>query len=309
MASSTIGKNIFSVLSAPETVYIQKARRSRSRKNKHTQVSQAQISSTQVSPKISFAGVVATKVKSEVVTEAFPNLPTSSKIRPDTPIPVSFASVAALAPKELILETKIPHSSPMVSHDPLYRTKACFHVITNGSNCEWGVCTYSGCRFVHSRSEWNDPPCTWGNNCRWINGRAGVDGCKIPDTQCKFRHPCETSAEWIKRSKTVRPSLPNTSENTHQPTKTPTKTLVKTPTKTLVKTPEVTQIPFNNQTASRTPKKSRWDEKPDQSILSFMAQKTTNQTQTIRVPTKELAEFAIKTAFDRGQYNINIVVE
>jgi len=29
----------------------------------------------------------------------------------------------------------------------------------------------------------------------------------------------------------------------------------------------------------------------------------------IRVPTKELAEIAMKAAFDRGQFNIKIVIE
>jgi hypothetical protein len=34
-----------------------------------------------------------------------------------------------------------------------------------------------------------------------------------------------------------------------------------------------------------------------------------SESQVIRVPTKELAEIAIKAAFDRGQYNVTVIVE
>jgi len=34
-----------------------------------------------------------------------------------------------------------------------------------------------------------------------------------------------------------------------------------------------------------------------------------NTTQVIRVPTKELAEIALKMAFDRGQFDIQVLIE
>ena len=34
-----------------------------------------------------------------------------------------------------------------------------------------------------------------------------------------------------------------------------------------------------------------------------------NSVRIIRVPTKELAEFALKAAFDRGYYDIQVIIE
>ena len=54
------------------------------------------------------------------------------------------------------------------------------------------------------------------------------------------------------------------------------------------------------RTSSR---KSKFSDKPPP------ATQTSSVTQVIRVPTKELAAIAIKAAFDRGQYNIQVLVE
>jgi hypothetical protein len=113
--------------------------------------------------------------------------------------------------------------------------------------------------------------------------------------------------------------------------------------------PPVQQTQVRAETSKpeiRKPRKSRWDEKPEEKLVEnknvkkngkkekhYSSSDDENQSDSseseydsdseyekkkssskstsyvIRVPTKELAEMAIKAAFDRGQYNLRIVVE
>ena len=226
----------------------------------------------------------------------------------------------------------------------LTRTKACrlvtepFVSPKEGEEPKFGVCTRPHCSFAHSVEELQAPICGFDGNCRFINGK--IDNKtrkKIPGSQCRFWHAHETICEWLKRSGVERDPLPDTNDLSRQPRSLNIDTTfenIKDSTPSVQNTRAETSKP-----EIRKPRKSRWDEKPDekpvenknvkkngrkekhysssddesQSDYDSECEKkkhsSKNTSYLIRVPTKDLAEMAIKAAFDRGQYNIRIVVE
>jgi hypothetical protein len=243
----------------------------------------------------------------------------------------------------------------------LTRTKACrlvtepFVSPKEGEEPKFGVCTRPHCSFAHSVEELQAPICGFDGNCRFINGK--IDNKtrkKIPGSQCRFWHTHETIGEWLKRSGVERDPLPETNDLSRQPR---TMSIDTTFENIKHSTPPVQQTQAQNTLIEHTskpeirkPRKSRWDEKPEEKLVEKPVENkngrkekhysssddesssdenqsdsssesdydsecekkkrgSKNTSYVIRVPTKELAEMAIKAAFDRGQYNLRIVVE
>lgn len=217
-------------------------------------------------------------------------------------------------------------------------TKACRAVtgpMTNprkGEDAKFGVCTRETCTFAHSQEELNAPMCRFDPYCRIVNGkRDRITNKIIPNTKCKFRHSFETINEWIFRSGVNRPPLPPTSEHSRKPqprrSSQRTQVLTTTPPVAPKKREWGPPVETSKESAKKTTVKKSTRKNDDSSSDSesdssssdsdsdykrrrhSSIRKSKSRRQVIRVPTKELATIAIQAAFDRGQYNVQVIVE
>ena len=101
----------------------------------------------------------------------------------------------------------------------LQHTKACKHVTEEKDKTgRYGVCYREICTFAHSLEEFNDPLCSFGDECRHIRGRKDRRTGQFDETKkCMFRHPTETREEYHTRTGKILPDLPPTFEHTRQP--------------------------------------------------------------------------------------------
>ena len=224
-------------------------------------------------------------------------------------------------------------------------TKACHNVVRDKETGEFGVCWRKVCTFAHSEEELQPPRCSFDLTCRFKQGRNDRKTRKlIPGSQCKFHHSDETIEEYYKRSGTKLPDLPPTSEKTR---KIPEDKNSSKPDKTTMKKFNAAPPPTTSPTSTPSPDKvlesspRSWGEEPSHKRRPYDSEgdssssesessddedhrrrrslershrisspsKKSPAPQIIRVPTKELAAIAIKAAFDRGQYNVQILVE
>jgi hypothetical protein len=364
MATTTINKNIFTASGLVE-------------ENKKVDTIDTQITGTQFqqiddtcasdsgfttvkpSPKLTInlgdfpaLGTKTTKSQKRAINEynKFTSLEKVENIEDEYIDPRS-ASFAAMADKDKIAKS-------------LTCTKACRLVTTpftnpkEGEEPKYGVCTRTHCSFAHSLDELQAPFCGFDGNCRFLHGKVDrKTHKKIPNTQCRFRHTSETVEDWLKRSKVKRAPLPKTSEISRKPQSTST---VFAPAKLVGGSPDRASqndsIHQKHETRNdRKPRKSRWDEKPDEIKESTFKRsfqpersysddsssddsssseesdteyherrgrkrsqrhspstrkRSPKETQhIIIVPSTELATIALKAAFDRGQYNVRVIVE
>lgn len=216
----------------------------------------------------------------------------------------------------------------------------------DGKDPEFGVCVRDYCTFAHSLEELEAPLCGFDGHCNRVNGRRDPKTKKkIPGTNCRFRHSFETVSEWIGRANISMPPLPDTNEHSRKPP-TPTQSELSTspqskkhaqqPPKAPVKPkkkrewgppmhlpvkPKADDYSQNNKNMPRT---TGSDFEEIYSSSSSGSEHSDNETgykhrrrhnhsyskgHIIRVQTNELAEMAIKAAFDRGIYNVQVIVE
>lgn len=97
-------------------------------------------------------------------------------------------------------------------------TRACNYVTQKTPNGNYGVCYRQKCSFAHSLDELKDPFCRFNESCRFKDGKILRDGSIDVNTKCKFRHTGETRDEWVQRTGSSLPDLPQTNENTRKPT-------------------------------------------------------------------------------------------
>jgi len=192
----------------------------------------------------------------------------------------------------------------------LLRTKECRNVVVNcipGSGI-YGVCTREHCTFAHSLDEYSSPKCSFDLSCRfrWPN----------QTKNCRFKHSDETEEWYRTRSKVPYPNLPSTSENTrkskpykkagvHIPVKAPTKTLSPTTFK---------KSPLEKRPVSQKSRRSSDSDSEDDHRSKRLSQrsnrhknkKSPDDEVTITVP-KEMAEMALKAAFERGHLNVKLI--
>jgi hypothetical protein len=216
-------------------------------------------------------------------------------------------------------------------------TRACKNVKRDYVTKKFGICYRETCSFAHCLDELNDPMCGFDSTCRFRWGKPLHDGSIDTETKCIFRHSDETREDWSKRTMRIIPDLPVTAEKTRKITQ--KKNLPSTPVKTVdvpstpVKTVDVPSTPVLIPEAPRKFKDYKWGETQlvispiimdNSSVFRYSRSRNRSRSRSrsrnrsrsptilrrmITVPTKELAEIAIKEAFNRGVYNIHVVVE
>ena len=187
----------------------------------------------------------------------------------------------------------------------LTRTKPC-RLVLKKPDGSFGVCTRDKCSFAHSHEELEIPLCMFDENCRTVYGKYDKNTNDfIPNTFCTFKHSFETKTQWLKRTNTVLPELPlrnhfsmskltsnNTNtNNTNNRNNTNSNQPINTnniKNKSVSYSDIVRNIPIEEQ--NETPR--------NYSNVSI-----------INVPNQELAEFALKSLFELGVFNVKVVVE
>lgn len=167
-------------------------------------------------------------------------------------------------------------------------TKACRHVTEGTKEVDgvvvYGVCHRTVCTFAHSLEELQDPICTFGEGCRYVNGGGRNSGV------CWFRHPFETREMYVERigKKNTTSNLPQTAELTR---------VIRAPrvgTKLDDKIPEV--------------EKALQEFKRDNTKTEEPKSKETLPKETLlRVP-KEMFEQAMELAIRQGLSNLRIEI-
>lgn len=225
-------------------------------------------------------------------------------------------------------------------------TRACNNVKRDSPDKEFGICYRENCSFAHCLGELNDPMCGFDSTCRFRWGKPQRDGTVNAKAKCMFRHSDETREDWIKRTGRTLPDLPETDEKTRKPTarkntetkvqdKTPVNPLKRAPApctplktaknmftftvpaETLPGTPPVPvarkKLDFSgdsddSQRSRRSHYRHRSYRRNSRSRSPRGSDRKSSPLQVITVPTKELAEIAIKAAFERGIYNLQVVI-
>lgn len=207
-------------------------------------------------------------------------------------------------------------------------TKACRNIQRDPETGKFGVCYRSYCTFAHSMDELQPARCSFDLACRFKNGRIDWNTRVItPGSKCKFRHSDETIDQYYARSGMTRPDLPLTNEETRkipeQPkeqVKVSVKEQVKEQVKVQVKEQKVSRSYISYMSSdsesedsdsedSESEEERRRRMKKERKARKSKKSSPKNDIQIIRVPTKELAEIALKAAFDRGQFNVQVLIE
>jgi len=195
-------------------------------------------------------------------------------------------------------------------------TKACHFALKNPNTGEYGTCYRSTCTFAHSLEELNAPLCEFDEMCRYKDGRYNKNGDFDATMKCTFRHTNETIEEWLERTGKTLPDLPKTLSKTvsekvlgsgyakKNTQFTPPKRIVleipsapvKPPAKKIEKKESTEKVKKNLS--------KEYSEKPTEKSLN-----SNNDLHIIKVPSKELAEIAIKSAFENGVFNIQVIIE
>ena len=214
-------------------------------------------------------------------------------------------------------------------------TKACRNIQKDPQTGEFGVCSRKYCTFAHSMNELQPARCSFDRTCRFKHGRITDWKTKniAHDSKCKFRHSDESIQEYYSRSGMTQPELPLTSEHTRKiPTDTDEPNKNKTAPEPVPKynaelnhKKKVSFEPVPKYNAELNHKKKVYEpdmssdsesedseiEEDSRQILKKERKSKSPKSamQVIRVPTKELAEIALKALFDRGQFNVQVLIE
>ena len=179
-------------------------------------------------------------------------------------------------------------------------TRACKSVSGHFLNFgKFGCCTREVCDFAHSYTELRGPPCMKGDECDNINGRWNYTlTMYYPDSGCMYKHPSETFGEWVARTNMILPPLPVTSESSYNPIPRISRVILSG------KNEIFPELIIGNTKKSSTLYHHININSPDKKIR----RKKKDITRVIEVSNTELAEFAIKTAIEKGEYGIKIVI-
>lgn len=186
-------------------------------------------------------------------------------------------------------------SNPVSIREKLFRTEVCRNVVPD-SGGNFKTCTRDTCNFAHGLDQWKPAPCSFGVDCRFRYGPT-IDRKGFNKPSCRFYHnECETIQEWSVRTCRPVPNLPPTSEHTYRPTP--------------VAINKEVEVPFiiapvqQNMWLKPLPPASISEDVP-----SSCPPDDLQVQHCIRVPTQELAEIALKAAFDRGFFDVKVIVE
>lgn len=189
-------------------------------------------------------------------------------------------------------------------------TKACNFALKNPVTGKYGTCFRSNCTFSHSLEELNDPMCEFDSVCRYKHGRYNKNGEFDVTSKCTFRHSTETREKWLERTEKTLPDLPKTLSksveekllcNGYAKKNTPF-----TPLKRIV-----LDIPSDhvNPPTEKVMKKESTEQVKKKLSKEHSEKSTEKSLNIIKVPSKELAEIAIKSAFENGVFNIQVIIE
>jgi hypothetical protein len=216
----------------------------------------------------------------------------------------------------------------------LSRTKPC-RLVVKKPDGSFGVCNRDKCSFAHSQEELQIPLCMFDETCRTVYGKYDKNTNDfIPNTYCTFKHSFETKSQWLKRTNTVLPELPLTNEFSRNKTmNNVNNTNVNNVNNTNVNTNYMNNMNNMNNTnmntnyMNNTNNINHTTNKPisysdivrnvpvpieEQSHNSNNYSNTysnNSNVSIINVPNQELAEFALKSLFELGVFNIKIVVD
>jgi len=195
-------------------------------------------------------------------------------------------------------------------------TKACNFVLKNPITGKYGTCYRSICTFAHSLEELNDPMCEFNRMCRYKHGRYNKNGEFDVTLKCTFRHISETREEWLERTEKTLPDLPKTLSKPVEekvlgsgyakktsPFTPPKRVALDIPSAP-IKPPAEKVAKKESTEKVRKNLSKEYNEKPTKKSLN-----SNNDLHIIKVPSKELAEIAIKYAFENGVFNIQVIIE
>ena len=192
----------------------------------------------------------------------------------------------------------------------LTRTKPC-RLVVKKPDGNFGICNRDKCSFAHSQEELEIPLCMFDENCRTVYGKYDKNTNDfIPNTFCTFKHSFETKTQWLKRTNTVLPELPLTNEFSR----------LKLNTNTNMNNTNMNDTNMNDMNNAKTNKNNgnkpvsycdivRNITVPIEEQSNRRSDIYSNNISIINVPNQELAEFALKSLFELGVFNVKVVVE
>ena len=231
---------------------------------------------------------------------------------------------------------KANHVNGFPNKDNISKTLSCTRVCNNVKRAspedEYSICYRENCSFAHSLDEFKDTMCGFDKVCRFRKGTLLPDGTYDKNIVCMFRHSDESSDFWMNRTRRTLPDLPQTSEKTRkqiinnekmveQVISTPSHlvdlNIPPTPIKVDILSKYfndlniVKRLDYAEDTIPVVDKyNSRSSDRRHRSNRSRSPHQKYRKSQyVIRVPTKELAETVIKTSFNKGVYDVRVIIE
>ena len=205
-------------------------------------------------------------------------------------------------------------------------TQPCKHLKQDAQGV-WTACFREVCTFAHSLDEYKCPPCQFDKNCRFRYGRYNNQGVLDKQAACRFKHGNETVEQWCNRIQKPLPHLPQTNEQTRKPKK--EESLDKEPLdcpqeerRIPMHKPIVYPLVRKNKVMStsfelehpRKEKTNRYtsDSESESDYKSRKRRERKNNKQPeriVRVPTEALAKMALTSLFEKGVFNVKVVIE
>ena len=188
----------------------------------------------------------------------------------------------------------------------------------------------SACRFKHGRIiDWNTRTIVSGSKCKFRHSdetidqyyaRSGITRPDLPLTNKETRKIPEQPKEQSKKQPKEQPKEQSKEQSKKQPKEQPKEQPKKQP-KEEVKEQQVSRRSYDSDMSSdsessdsessesESEEERRRRLKKERKARKSKKSSPKNDIQVIRVPTKELAEIALKAAFDRGQFNVQVLIE
>jgi hypothetical protein len=317
MTSVIIKKNMFSVLFEEAEVEQAKSEQAKSEQAKSEQAKSEQAKSEQTQVRGFFKGRNVVPLKKEVkVTVKSEKSQSANTPKSDTT-------------KFVVATTYLDHlhsnrkaSTSASTSDNKY-TKACTRCLLQ-QNGQYGVCTKVNCSFAHSLDELKDRICRFDTRCK--------------NNTCSYKHSNETRVQWCSRTKTCLPALPEFETTPRSVAKQPVEyaqfsepvesTQFSEPVESTQFSEPVEYAQFSEPVEStqfsEPVESAQFSEpvfiKPNESSVftepgAFIEpvkyhQLSNNQPpeHVITVPSKELAEIAVKCLISQHIYNFRILI-
>ena len=175
-------------------------------------------------------------------------------------------------------------------------TKACTRCLLQ-QNGQYGVCTKVNCSFAHSLDELKDRICRFDTRCK--------------NNTCSYKHSNETRVQWCSRTKTCLPALPEFETTPRSVAKQPVEyAQFSEPVESTQFSEPVESAQFSEPVFIKPNESSVFTE-PGAFIEPVKYHQLSNNQppeHVITVPSKELAEIAVKCLISQHIYNFRILI-